>query len=645
MALTEPLDMTALDTWPKLLEHNSRTLGVRHRAMRYKHYGIWQSYTWRDYLDQVRYVALGLLSLGFAPGNKLLIVGDNCAEWYFALLAAQCDRGLGVGLYSELSAPEIEFVASNSEAEFAMVEDQEQVDKMIQIIDRLPSLKKIVYWRYKGLGDTNDDRLIGLREVVEAGRRYEAEHPGAFEQNVAAGKADDLCAIVYTSGTTGKPRGALHSYQSLMAGAQSFWRTDHLNGKDEFASYLPPAWINEQWLAFGCHLLSGGIVSFAENSETQQDDVREIAPTLVVYNSRLWENLAGQVRAKLRAASWLKRLASNLFMPVALKVADLQEQGRKPSPQLRLLNVLGALLIFRRVRDSVGLVHARVCYSTGSMLSPQTLRFFHAIGVPLKNVYGSTEAGSVTRVTGRVQTRGTVGTLNEGVEARQNDDGELLVRHPGTFVGYYNDPEATARVLREGWVCTGDQCVLDGENLVFVDRLEDLIAMPCGEIVSPQEIESRLKYSPYIKDAWVFAGPDCDSLSAVIIIDEATTGHWADKHKVTFTTFGDLSQKTEVYELVEQEIALVNRDLPETQHIAKYVNLHKEFDPDESELTRNRKLRRGVLAKEYSNLVEAMAGDGSSIEVEAEITYQDGRTGRLKTAVRIGTIGSLAKAG
>jgi long-chain acyl-CoA synthetase len=639
MALTV-LDTNMFDTWPKVLQHNADAYGARHTAIRYKHYGIWQSYSWRDYLDSVKYLALGLLALGFKPGDKLLVIGDSAPEWYYAELAAQSIRGVSVGLYSDLSAIEIEHVARDSGAQFAMVEDQEQADKIESVRDRLPALKAVIYWRYKGLSRQAGADFIGLRSVMEMGRAYEVEHPGVFEQNVAAGSADDLCALIYTSGTTGHPKGTMHSYRSLMAGSLSFSGLNKLTHKDRIASFLPPAWMNEQLLAFGCHLVSGGTVDFAEDAETQQTDVRETAPSVVVYNSRLWESLAGQARARMRSASRLKRQATHLFMPIGLKVADVREQGRKPSLALSLAGALGDLLVFGRIRGSLGLPHARVCYSSGCTLSSDTMRFFQALRVPLKNVYVSAEAGAVTGVAGRVQARGTVGSVHEGVEVKRTDRGELSVRHPGVFLGYHNDPEATARVLDGGWVLTGDHCELIGRDVVFVDRLDDLIVMACGDVVAPQEIESRLKYSPYIRDAWVLSGPDCGSLSAVIIVDAGNTGHWADKNKVTFTTFGDLSQKPEVYKLVEQDIAFVNESLPEAQRIRRFVNLHKEFDPDESELTRNRKLRRAVLSERYADLVAALAGGVSTVEVEAEVTYQDGRTGSLKTAVNIGTIGA-----
>lgn len=639
MAVLEELDLTKMDTWPKVLEHNRSSFGSQ-KAMRYKHYGIWQSYSWAQYSENVKYLALGLLSLGFQPGDRLLIVGDNSAHWYFAELAAQSNRGVSVGLYSDLSATELEHIAFDCGAQFVMVEDQEQVDKILSIRDRLPALKAVVYWRYKGLGGAADEGfLFGLRAVVERGRVYEQEHPGAFEQNVAAGSADDVCAIIYTSGTGGRPKGALHSYRSLMASAERYHRLDRLTHKDDLVSYLPPAWIAEQCLVLGGHLLCGGVVDFPENSETQQEDVREIAPTLVVYNSRLWEAQAGQVRAKLQAAGWLKMQFIRRFIPIGLRAADLRERKETPGLGLRILDALGDLFVFRKVRDSLGLTKARVCYTTGASVAPETMRYFHALRIPLRNIYSTTEAGTVTGVLERVQRPWTLGSVFEGIDVRVTEQGEILVRHPGAFLGYYNDPEATALALRDGWVHTGDCGRLDDGQLVFVDRMCDLISMPGGAAVPPQEMEARLKHSPYIKDAWVFSCTDASFLSAVIIIDEANTSQWADKQKVAYTTFGDLAQKDEVYGLIEREIVSVNQQVPEHQRIHRFVDLHKEFDPDEAELTRNRKLRRTILSTRYGPLAEALCGEGSNVEVEAEFTYQDGRTATLKTAVKLATIG------
>jgi long-chain acyl-CoA synthetase len=634
------LDTGTLDTWPKVLEHNGAHVGTGSKAMRYKHYGIWQTYSWQDYFANVKYLALGLLSLGFNPGSKLLIVGENSPEWYFAEMAAQSNRGISVGLYSDLSAAEIEYIARDCEAEFAMVEDQEQADKILQVIERLPNLRTVVYWRYKGLSGQDDTRLIGLRDVVEKGRLYETEHPGTFEENIAAGKADDVCAVVYTSGATGDaPKGALHSHRSLIAGSQSYYELDGLSAKDDLACALPPAWITEQWLGFGCHLLSGGTVNFAESSETLQQDLREIAPSVVFHSSRIWESLTGQVQARLRSAGFLKRTVSRWLMPVGLRIADAGYEKRKPGLQWRVLDIFADLLVYRPIRDSLGLPHARVCYTSGSTLSPEAFRFFHALKVPLRSIYGSTEAGAVTGAADKVQSSGTVGSVNPGVEVKFGEQSEIVVRNPGAFLGYYNDPAMTARVLDDGWVRTGDEGHMSADQeLVFVDRLANLITLPCGDVIAPQDIESRLKHTPYIKDAWVLAGQDCEFVSAVIVIDAENTGRWADKSKIVYTTFGDLSQKPEVYRLIEREIALVNEELPGGLRIKKYVNLNNEFDPDESELTRNRKLRRSVLAERYVALSRMLAGDETSVEVETEYTYQDGRTGKIKTALQIATV-------
>ncbi len=635
-----PVDTTSLDTWPRLLQHNASRFEGHGKAMRYKHYGIWQSYSWADYYSNVKYLALGLLDLGFRPGSKLLIVGDNCPEWYFAELAAQSNRGVSVGLYSDLAAGEVEYIARDCEADFAMVEDQEQVDKILQIRERLPDLKKVVYWRYKGMSGQDSDLFIGLRSVVRLGRSYETEHPGVFEENVAAGGADDVCAIVYTSGATrDAPKGTLQSYRSLLTNARYYAEGDRLGPSDDLACALPPAWIAEQWLAFGCHLLCGGTVNFPENSETLQEDIREIAPSVAVYNTRLWESQTGQVQSKLRSAGRFKRSVSGWMMPIGAKAADLHYRIENPPLSHRLNALFANLLMWRPIRDSLGLPRTRVCYTSGSTLSPEALRFFHSLKTPLKNLYGSAEAGAITGAGDQIQSPGTVGSFNPGIEVKYGDQGEILVRHPGVFVGYYNDPQLTAEVLDDGWVRTGDSGrTNDSGELVFVDRVEDLIILTDGCSLAPQQIESRLKHSPYIKDAWVLAGRDCRYVSAVIIVDADATGQWADKGNVMYTTFGDLSQKAEVYELISKEIAAVNHELPAGERIAKYVNLHKEFDPDESELTRNRKLRRAFLLRRYADLIAALNEGNASVEVDTEFTYQDGRTSTIRTALRIASV-------
>ena len=630
-----------MDTWPKVLQYNAQKYGDRHKAMRYKHYGIWQSYTWQDYFLNVKYLALGLLSLGFQPGSRLLIVGDNTPEWYFAELAAQSNRGISIGLYSDFSADEIKYFANDSQAGFAMVQDQEQVDKLTQILSQTPHLKKIIYWRYKGLSNQNNASFLSFQNVVRMGQEYEKSHPGAFENNISAGKPDDICAIIYTSGTIApEPKGALHSYHSLRCSSDYYLHLDDWRQKDNLVSYLPPAWITEQLLAFGCHLLSASTVNFAEDTETQQQDIREIGPNVVLYNSRLWERQAGKVQARVQGAGSLKKLTYRLFMPVGFRLADYQTRKVKPGWQWRILAIPANLLLFRPIRDSLGLTHARICYTSGATLCSEAFRFYHALNVPLKSLYGSTEAGAITGTTNENINPQTVGTINPGVEIKFSPDGEIVTRHPGIFRGYFNKPAATAEVMKDGWVFTGDNGYITKEGeLFFQDRCRDVVQLTCGEVLIPQDIESRLKYSPYIKDAWILADQGRSYASAVIIIDFDNTGRWADKKKVTYTTFSDLSQKHEIYRLIEQEIMRINREIPPGCRIKKYVNLHKEFDPDEFELTHTRKLRKPFLEKRYADLVQAIYSDKPAVDVEIQVKYQDGRVGKIKTAIKIQPVG------
>jgi long-chain acyl-CoA synthetase len=628
------------DTWPKVLKYNYEKYGSRHKAMRRKHFGIWQSYTWQDYYLSVKYLALGLLSLGFKAGDKLLIVGDNAPEWYFAVLAAQSNHGISVGLYSDLTESEIKYISTNSESAFAFIEDQEQVDKFFQIKKELPLLKKIIYWRYKGLPHYLDPTLIGYRQVLELGRDYEKKHPGLFEENVASGNADDVCSLIYTSGTTCEvPKGTMHSFKTIRYGSEYYLHLDPWYETDNVVSYLPPAWIFEQWFGLGCHLLSGSTINFPEEADTQQQDIREIGPTMIFYSPRLWERQASWVQARIRGADFLKKFTYRLFMPVGYKMADFKIKKQKPGPLWSKLNALGNLFLFRPIRDSLGLTNARICYTAGSMLSPDVIRFYHALKVPLKSLYGSTEGGALTGASNDDIRLDTVGTLNPGAEVRITKAGEIISRQPGTFLGYYNDPAATAEVLKDGWFHGGDSGYFtEDKHLVFVDRLKDIVELTHGDKLAPQDIESRLKFSPYIKDAWILAGPGREYPSAIIIIDHENVGHWADGRKVTYTTYTDLSQKPEVYELVEQEIARVNKDLPTGCRVRKYVNLHKEFDPDEAELTRNRKLRRAFLEKRYCGLIEAIYSGKTEVPIEVQIKYQDGRTGTIKTVISIKSV-------
>jgi long-chain acyl-CoA synthetase len=628
------------DTWPKVLKYNYEKYGDHHRAMRHKHLGVWQPYTWKDYYLNVKHLALGLLSLGFEHGDKVLIIGDNAPQWYYAELAAQANRGVSVGLFSDLLPQEIKTIAENSEASFAVVEGQEQVDKFLQIEDALPGLKKVIYWNYKGLAPYDDDILVGYREVLNLGKTYEAKNPGCFEQNVEAGRSDDVCAIIYTAGTTASaPRGAVHTYRTLRAGADYLLQLDPWSEEDNVVPYLPPVWINEQWMGIGCHLLSAGILNFAEAPETQQRDSQETGPSIVYYGARLWESQAAMVQARILGSDALKRYAFRLLMPVGEKIAESKYLKQKPSWLMKILYCFADIVLFKSIKRSLGLSNARICYTTGSILSPDAFKFYHALNLPLKSLYGSTEGGALTGAANDDINFETVGPTHEGTEIKITDNGEIVCRQPGVFIGYYNDPEKTAAALQDGWFYSGDSgFIREDGHIVFVDRVQDLIELGTGDTLAPQNIESRLRFSPYIKDAWVLAGPDGAYVSAIIIINYDTVSRWAGQKRVAYTSFAELSQAPEVYELVRQDIDRVNRRLPAGCRVKKYVNLHREFDADEGELTRTLKLRKTFLQARYRELIDAVYTDKNEVQTEAIVGDRDERTGTLNTTIRIETV-------
>jgi long-chain acyl-CoA synthetase len=628
------------DTWPKILKYNYEKYGDSRKAMRYKHFGIWQPYTWKDYYLNVKYLALGLLFLGFEPGDKVLIIGDNAPEWYYAELAAQANHGAAVGLYSDLTPQEVKYIAQNSEAKFAVVENQEQVDKFLQIKDEFPLLKKIIFWNYKGLAHYNDPLLTKYREVLQLGEKYEKDHSGLFEQNVDNGRADDICAIVYTSGTTGvAPKGAVHTYRTMRTDAEYHLRLDPWYEHDNVVPHLPPAWMNEQCFGIGCHLLSACTLNFAEETETQERDTREIGPHIVHYGARLWESQAAMVQARILGADAVKKFAFRLLMPIGYKMAKIKYGKQEPGLFLRFFYSLADLFLFRYIKGSLGLSNARICYTTGAVLSPDAFRFYHALNLPLKSLYGTTEGGALTGARNDDISIETVGPVHEGTEVRTTDKGELIYRQPGIFIGYYKDQDKTAEVLKDGWFHTGDSgFIREDGHIIFIDRVKDVVDLTSGHRLAPQSIESRLRFSPYIKDAWVIAGPEGAYSSAIIIINYNNVSRWAGQRRVSYTTFTDLSQKSEVYSLVKTEIDRINQTLPQGVRIKKYVNLHKEFDPDEGELTRTRKLRRTFLEERYRELIDAIYSDRTEVPIEARVKYQDGRMGTIKTTLNIKSV-------
>ena len=628
--------MTEPQTLPQWFVRTAKKYGDRKVAMRKKRFGIWQEYTWQDSFAAVKHFCLGLVRLGLQRGDKVIIIGDNDPQYFWAQLAIQAGGGVAVGIFTDSIPSEIQYIATHCDATFALAKDQEQCDKLLEIRDQVPAIKRVIYWEEKGLWHYNDPWLMSFDEVMALGRELDEEEPQRFEELVAQGKGDDLAIFCYTSGTTGLPKGAMIAHRNLIAGCQIYNQVDRRLDTDEYVSFLPPAWITENVLGLTVHVMNGMIVNFPEEPETVQENIREIAPHALLFSSRLWESLVAMIQVRISETSFLNRVLYRLFMPVGYRVADMRfEQGHVPL-LWRLLYALGDVAVFAPLRDKLGLTRVKSAYSAGAALSPDVMRFFRAIGVNIKNLYGSTEAQIHTLHIGDDIKFETVGVPPPGMELQIAANGEILVRGPTVFQGYYKNPEATAEALSDGWFHTGDAGYLreDG-HLIYLDRVKDLLELAGGQKYSPQYIEGRLKFSPYIRDVMAIGGRERAYVTAIINIDFDNVGRWAEQRGIGYTTYVDLSQKPQVYDLIRAEVERVNDTLPQPARIRKFVLLHKEFDPDEAELTRTRKLRRRFMEERYREIIAAMYEGRPEVRVRAEVRYRDGRTGVVETAVRV----------
>ncbi|MDP2931869.1 MAG: AMP-binding protein [Chloroflexota bacterium] len=636
--LNKAMAVDNLDTIPKLIRYNSEKWGSR-TAMCMKQFGIWQRYTWQEYYQAIKYFSLGLLSLGLEPGDVVCIIGDNEPEWFWGEFATQAAGGIVTGAFVDSIPSEVKYIASHSDAKFAIVNDQEQTDKFLEIRNELPLLKKVIYWDPKGLRNYDDPILISFREVTEMGLEYEKSHPGLFEQNVDKGKGSDVAFIYYTSGTTGLPKGAILTHRALITTARGFISRYPLNENDDLISNFPAAWVGDSYFATIPHLLTGARLNFPEEPETVAADTREVGPNFVIYGPRQWEGLVSEIQVKIIDAYPLKRFAYHLFLPVGHKIADFNFKNQTPGLFWRALHGIAYLLLFRPLKDRLGLGKVRVAVTGSSVLSLDTFRLIHALGIELRQNYASTEAGFISSHGKGEIAYESVGRPAVGTEVRVMDSGELLVRSDCMFTGYLKAPEKTAQTLIDGWCHTGDAVyVNDNGHLIFMDRLEHLGELRSGIKYAPQYIEGRLRFSPYIRDAMVVGGKDKEFVSAIINIDFTMVGKWAERNHIAYTTFVDLSQKDEVARLVEKDLARVNGYLPESARVRKFVLLHKEFDPDEAELTRTRKLRRDFVEKRYKDLIDAMYKEGTQVTVEAPVTYRDGRKGSVTTDIKVRSI-------
>ncbi len=636
---------TSLDTQPKYFLSTARKFGARKIAMRKKQLGIWREFTWADSLARVKNFSLGLVALGLERGSRVVIIGDNDPQWYWASLAVQCAGGTAVGIFIDSTPPEVEYIATDCDAVIAIAKDQEQVDKFLEIRAQLPLIRKVIYWDDLGMWGYGDPWLARFEDVQKLGRELDAQKPTLFEEMVAQGKGDDIAIMCYTSGTTGNPKGAMIRHSNLIAAYTSYNDLEQRKPTDEHLSVTPMAWITENSFGMTAHCMVGNPVNFPEEVETALENLREIAPHNIIYASRIWENFVSMVQAKMMDSGWLKRALYKIFLPIGYRRAELRVSGNGAG-QARVnrfvwapLIALGDALVFAPLRDKLGLSRVRTAITVGSVLSPDVIRFFHAIGVNLKQIYGSTEMIYATIHRDNDIRFESVGKPVPTVEVRIGENNEIQVKSPSIFAGYYKNPEANAKALRDDWYHSGDAGYLDSDgHLIYLDRVVDMLELAGGEKYSPQYIEGRLKFSPYIKDAMALGGKDKPFVAAIVNIDFENVGRWAESKHITYTTFADLSQKPQVYDLIRQDVERLNRFMPEPARIQRYVLLHKEFDPDEAEMTRTRKLRRAFVENKYAELIAAIYGGKDEFATQAEVKYRDGRKATVKTAILIRTL-------
>ena len=628
------------DTFPKLARVNAERI-PRKVAIREKDYGIWQSYTWAEYLEQARLIALGLASLGFDRGDKTAIVGDNRPQLYWSVLATQALGGVPVPLYQDSIEKEMQYVIDHAEAKFAIVEDQEQVDKLLNLKAQCPRLEYIIYDDPRGLRTYTEPFLLSLERLQEMGRKFAQDSPTYFEDQVAKGRADDIAIICYTSGTTGSPKGVVLSHRNLILTARNAATREGLRSDEEVLAYQPMAWVGDHFFSYSQSIVLGFTVNCPESAGTVLHDLKEVGPTYFFAVPRIWENLLTTVMIRIEDAAWVKRAMVHFFLRLAQRI-ERQRLNRRPVPLWpRLLYPLGRLLVYGPLKDNLGVRRIRTAYTAGEAIGPEIFVFFRSLGINLKQVYGMTESSAVISIQRDGDVRlDTVGAPLPGVEIRISENGEVLFRSPGVFQGYYKNPDATRETLEEGWVHTGDAGFIDHDgHLRIIDRAKDVSRLGDGTVFAPKYIENKLKFSPYIKEA-VCVGQDRPYVTAMINVDLMAVGNWAERRNIPYTSYTDLSQKAEVHDLIGLEVVRVNRSLSEEEllrgaQIRKYLILHKELDPDDQEMTRTRKVRRRFIAEKYAPLIEALYSDADHVAVEAKVTYEDGRTGTVRADVKI----------
>jgi long-chain acyl-CoA synthetase len=630
------VDEAKTSTLPKLLQRNAEQ-DPQGAGIREKTRGVWQTWSWTAYRDNVRDFALGLAALGFKRGDKLSVVGDNRPQLYFAQLAAQALGGISVPVYQDSIAAELVYVLNHAETAVIVAEDQEQVDKALSLRDQLPRLRWIIFDDPRGLAFYDDPMLRSFDSVLQEGRKFGEAHRGLFEAEMEKGAADDVAMFAYTSGTTGNPKGAMITHRNMIAASEAFIEVNEIRPGDNWLSYLPMAWLGDAAFTIGMALVSRLTANCPESPETVQRDLRELGPDTMLAPPRIWENMLTQMQIRAADASPLKRRIYEYFRALAERCELKRSDERMLSLGERVGLAAGEILVYGPVRDQLGLRNARWCYTGGAPLGPDTYRFFRSFGINLKQVYGATEASALISCQPDAEANpNTVGRPIPKIEVTIDDRGEVLLRGPNVFKGYFKQDEITRDTITpEGWLKTGDAGFFDKRgHLVIIDRAKDVGKLSDGSAFAPQFIENKLKFSPYIREAVAF-GDQRRFVVAMIAIDLQTVGTWAEKRGIAYTSFMDLSSKPEVAELIGEEIARANATLPDVQQVKRYLLLNKELEADDAEMTRTRKVRRRFVAQKYANVIEAFYAGQSSADVTVEITFEDGRTSTLRSTIAI----------
>ena len=615
-------------------------------ALREKEFGIWQTLDWSALADLVQALACGFAQAGLQRGQHLAVIGENRPRLYASMLAAQSLGAIPVPLYQDAAAKEFVFPIANAEIAFAVVEDQEQVDKLLEVRGQCPQLGRIWFDDGRGLRKYDEPCLAPLDALVETGRAFAAAHPGFFAAEVAKNQPDDVAALFFTSGTTGNPKGVVHSHDSLIDRARAGAVFDKLTASDEVLAYLPPAWIGQNIFSYAQWLVCGYVVNCPESASTVTLDLKEIGPTYYFAPPRVFEGLLTSVMIRMEDAARPKRWLFDRFMALARRVGPARMDGKPLALVDRLAWWLGNVLIYAPLRNTLGFSRVRVAYTAGEAIGPDLFTFYRSIGINLKQLYGSTETAVFVCLQPDHEVRAdTVGVPIEGVEIKVSDSGEVLVRSPGLLKGYYKDPAATAEVLgADGWYRTGDAGFMDAAgHLKIIDRAKDVGRLSGGAndgaLFAPKYVENKLKFFPYIKEAVAF-GDRRKAVCAFINIDIEAVGNWAEKRNLPYAGHADLAQKPAVLDLVRDCVEKVNVDLATDERLAgsqisRFLVLHKELDADDGELTRTRKVRRGFIAERYQLLVDALYGGKSEQYVETEVKFEDGRAGKIAATLKI----------